>query len=336
VAHGATLGGMNRLETIRSRGEVRWGFIGCGDVTEVKSGPAFRQPGSRVVAVMRRNRAAAEDYARRHGIERASDDADAVIEASDVDAVYVATPPASHADYVLRAAAAGKCVYVEKPMAVSVAQGEAMVAACAAAEVPLWVAYYRRALPRFEFCRERLQQGAIGTPTWVECALSLPAPAAEQGGWRWDAAVAGDGLAFDLGSHAVDLLAHWFGNVEAVTGFAAARLGRGVGDQHVGALRFASGVLGVIAWDFAGRERRDAITVHGSAGTLSVPLFAEAPVRIDVDGRSDDHGVAHPAHVQGPLIASILAELRGVGRCPSTGASGLATQRVLAALQGGA
>lgn len=327
---------MNRLTTIRGRQEVRWGFIGCGDVTEVKSGPAFaRVPGSRVVAVMRRDLAAARDYARRHGVARATDDAAAVIDADDVDAIYVATPPGNHAAYVLQAARAGKPVYVEKPMARSAAEAEAMVAACAAAQVPLYVAYYRRALPRFEFCRTSLLAGAIGTPAWVECTLAVPAPAPSEGGWRWVADRAGDGLAFDLGSHAVDLLAHWFGPIESVSGFAAARLGRGVSDQHVGALRFASGVLGVLAWDFAGVERRDRITVHGSVGTLSVPTFDAGGVVIVAAGEERTVEIAHPAHVQEPLIATIVAELLGgPERCPSTGASGLATQRVLEALRG--
>src|SRR5882757_10269989 len=102
---------------------IRWGIIGCGDVTEVKSGPALqRATGSALVAVMRRDRAKAEDYARRHGVARAYDDAAALIADPDVDAVYVATPPSSHAAYTLAAARAGKPVYVEKPMALSHAE----------------------------------------------------------------------------------------------------------------------------------------------------------------------------------------------------------------------
>src|SRR5258706_10250264 len=92
---------------------IRWGIIGCGDVTEVKSGPALqRATGSALVAVMRRDRAKAEDYARRHGVARAYDDGAALIEDPDVDAVYVATPPSSHLDYALAAAKAGEPVYV--------------------------------------------------------------------------------------------------------------------------------------------------------------------------------------------------------------------------------
>src|SRR5437867_12721845 len=95
---------------------IRWGIIGCGDVTEVKSGPALqRASDSALVAVMRRNRAAAEDYARRHNVPRFYDNAGALIADPDVDVVYVATPPGSHLEYALKVASAGKPCYVEKP-----------------------------------------------------------------------------------------------------------------------------------------------------------------------------------------------------------------------------
>ena len=88
---------------------VRWGIIGCGDVTEVKSGPGFYQAErSRLVAVMRRNRELAADYARRHNVPRWYDRAEQLIADPEVDAVYIATPPDSHLYYALQVAAAGK------------------------------------------------------------------------------------------------------------------------------------------------------------------------------------------------------------------------------------
>ena len=330
---------MGALATIRERGHVRWGIVGCGDVTEVKSGPALRRVhDSSVSAVMRRDGEKARDYATRHGVPRWTTDAAEVIDADDVDAVYVATPPSSHAAYVRRAAAAGKPVYVEKPMALERAEGEAMVAACAAAGVPLFVAYYRRALPRFEFVRSRLHDGSIGTPTLVQCELHQPAPDPDDPGWRWDPEVGGDGLLFDLGSHGLDLLDHWLGPLAEVRAFAATRLPWSrVTDEVVGAFRFENGAMGVATWGFAGGVRRDRITVVGTRGSLSVPLFADGPVHErDPQGACVEHAIAHPAHVQEPLIATIVDELLGRGGpCPSTGASALRTQAVLEAFVAG-
>ena len=129
---------------------IRWGIIGCGDVTEVKSGPGFQKAQhSSLVAVMRRTGELARDYARRHGVPRWYDNAEALIDDPDVDAVYIATPPAYHKEYALLSAQAGKPVYVEKPMALNFEECQMMIEVCRAAGVPLFVAYYRRALSRF-------------------------------------------------------------------------------------------------------------------------------------------------------------------------------------------
>ena len=142
---------------------IRWGMIGCGEVAEMKSGPGlYRAAHSQLVAVADRNPGRAEDFARRHGVARWHDDAEAIIRAPDIDIVYIATMTESHRDLVLRCAAAGKAVLTEKPMAMSHADCLAMIAACREASVPLWVAYYRRALPRFLKVRELVQSGAIG------------------------------------------------------------------------------------------------------------------------------------------------------------------------------
>src|SRR5690349_8649652 len=144
---------------IESRGNttqiIRWGILGCGDVTEVKSGPAFQKASnSALVAVMRRDGARAADYAKRHGVPRWHDDAEALIRDPEVDAVYVATPPGTHLELALRVAAAGKPCYVEKPMARSAGECARMIEAFERANQPLFVAYYRRALPRFVRAKE--------------------------------------------------------------------------------------------------------------------------------------------------------------------------------------
>jgi 1,5-anhydro-D-fructose reductase (1,5-anhydro-D-mannitol-forming) len=334
---------MNEAATAGAMTRVRWGIIGCGDVTEVKSGPAFgRVPNSSLAAVMRRDAAKAEDYARRHGVPRWTSDADEIVEADDVDAVYVATPPSSHAQYVLRAAAAGKPVYVEKPMALSGAEADAMVTACEAAGVPLFVAYYRRALPRFAFVGERIAAGAVGDVALVRLELHHPAPdGPAAAGWRWDPDIAGGGLLFDLGSHALDLLDHWLGPIARVEAFRATRLPWArVEDQVVAAFEFASGVQGAAVWGFNGTTRRDRMTVVGTRGSISVPLFADGPIVLeDASGQLVEHRISHPPHVQEPLIATIVGELTaasgGAGpRCPSTGVTAARTQRVLEALLG--
>lgn len=229
-------------------GEVRWGILGVGDVCEVKSAPAMNVvDGSRLVAVMRRNEKLAEDYARRHGVPKWYGDADALINDPDINAVYIATPPNAHKDLTLRVAAAGKPVYVEKPMARSYKECQAMITACHEAGVPLNVAYYRRALPHFVKLRALIESGAIGEVRYARIELNqqLPSPEDPDDNWRVDPEIAGGGLFYDLASHQLDLLDWLLGPIEAASGFAGNQAGQYAAEDIVSAaFRFASGAQG--------------------------------------------------------------------------------------------
>jgi predicted dehydrogenase len=206
---------------------VRWGILGCGDVCEVKSGPGFQKArGSELVAVMRRNGALAEDYARRRGVPRWYDDADRLIADPEVDAVYIATPPGSHADYASRVCAAGKPAYVEKPMARTHSECRSMIDAFTAAEIPLFIAYYRRALDRFINTKKILAEGRLGTLTGITYHYEVPAPRdleARRLPWRFEAEQAGGGLLLDVGCHTLDILDFMLGPLVDVEGTAENR-----------------------------------------------------------------------------------------------------------------
>ena len=312
---------------------VRWGIVGVGDVTEHKSGPGFQLADrSELVAVMRRSGDKAADYAKRHGVARWYDDADALINDPDVDAVYIATPPDSHHDYALRVAAAGKPVYVEKPMARTAAECDAMIAACAVADVPLFVAYYRRAMPRFGVVKKLLDGGAIGALRTVSIRLTkAPADVTTTGlPWRLRPEISGGGLFVDLGSHTLDLLDWMLGPVTHVSGLAANQAQRyDAEDLVAGTFAFASGVRGVGLWSFDAPEERDEVEITGTTGTLRFSTFGQEPLRV-----TDAHGTrlieaTYPEHVQQPLIQSVVDSLTGRGTCPSTGESAARTARVV-------
>jgi predicted dehydrogenase len=316
--------------------QIRWGIVGCGDVTEVKSGPAlYKADHSTLVAVMRRDGAKAADYARRHGVPRSTADADAILRAPDVDAVYVATTPDTHREYVLRCAAAGKPVLVEKPMALAGADCDAMNAACAAAGVPLWVAYYRRALPRFLAVRDLVEGGAVGQVRMVTCRQFQPlrAPAVANPGsppWRVDAARSGGGLFVDMMSHTLDFLDFVFGPIADVRGFAANRGGGYRAEDVVtAAWRFASGVHGSGAFCYAADRDDEWNEIVGSAGRIRFSTTKAVPIRVECGDAVEEIPVDDPPHVHQPLVQTIVDELNGTGRCASTGASAARTTRVI-------
>lgn len=313
---------------------IRWGIIGCGDVTEKKSGPAFQKArGSRLVAVMRRDGQKAEDYARRHGVPRWYDDAQALLDDPEVDAVYVATPPSTHREHSVRAAQAGKPVYVEKPMATTFAECEEMRAACRAHQVPLFVAYYRRTLEKFQKVETLLREGAVGEVRLVRLALAMPPTREEIEGpapWRVIPEISGGGRFVDLGSHMLDLLDHLLGPISRVEGLATNQGGLFPAEDTVtAAFRFESGVQGVGSWCFAGHGSVDRTEIVGTEGAVTYSTFDGSPVALETDEGKETFDLPFPPHVQQPLIQTVVDALRGVGQCPSTGETGARTSRVI-------
>jgi len=303
---------------------VRWGIVGCGDVTEVKSGPGFQKAsGSSLVAVMRRDLSKARDYAQRHGVPTVHRHADDLIGDPDVDAVYIATPPSSHCSLALRAAEAGKPCLVEKPMALNHDECQEMVGAFRTRGVPLWVAYYRRALPRFLLVRDLLRNGAIGRLTSVHVEIAEPlATGARAANWRLNRTISGGGLFFDLGSHSIDLIDYLAGRVADVSGFSANTAGAyEAEDVTVASFLLENNVAGTGVWNFNAGTPRDYIRFNGSEGQLLTPIFADTDVIVRRGAGDEVHGVRNPPHVHQPLIQTIVDEIQGRGRCESTGES---------------
>jgi predicted dehydrogenase len=310
---------------------IRWGIIGCGDVTEVKSGPGFQKAdGSALTAVMRRDAARARDYARRHGVPRAYDRAADLIADPEVDAVYIATPPASHCELAMMTAAAGKPCLVEKPMALNYAECQRMNEAFDRRGTPLWVAYYRRALPRFLIVRDALQGGDIGRVTSVHVDVSAPLLSAGDAGWRVDPASSGGGLFFDLASHCFDLLDFLIGRISDVTGYAV-NTGRSYAAEDVtaAAFEFDAGCVGTGIWNFNAPQKTDVMTFVGTEGSMRTPIFSDTDVVLSRGARQTVFDVRNPPHVHQPLIQSIVNELRGEARCEATGESAARTSWVL-------
>ena len=311
---------------------IRWGIIGCGDVTEIKSGPAFNKVAdSKLVAVMRRDGAKAADYARRHNVPKWYDNADALIADPDVDAVYIATPPGNHEEYALRVAAAGKPCYVEKPMARNHAECQRMVDAFAQKNLPLFVAYYRRGLPRFVKTRELINAGEIGELIAIEYTLASNQCATRQDPppWRVVPSVSGGGIFLDLASHLLDLFDFLFGPLTFAWSDAK-RFGPGSVEDYV-VLNFTTpaGVRGVGEWDFTSDEHQDHILIEGTRGKIELSCFGNEPVIFETAERRQELSLPNPPHVQQPLIESMVNDLLGRGKCPSTGLSAARTSALM-------
>ncbi|QNB06886.1 Gfo/Idh/MocA family oxidoreductase [Herbaspirillum frisingense] len=305
---------------------LRWGIIGCGAVTERKSGPAYqRTPGFALTGVMRRDSALAADYAHRHGVARWFDDADALIGDPDIDAIYIATPPDSHCHYALKVAAAGKPCCVEKPMAPSHTQCLQMLAAFERAQQPLFVAYYRRSLPRFEQVRQWLAEGRIGTARHIHWQLARPpGPDDLQRRYRWrtDARIAPGGYFDDLGSHGLNLFSHFFGEVAEVSGSGSNQQGLySACDAVAASWRYRGGVTGSGSWHFGSFERADRVEITGSAGKIVFSVFEEVALQLHTADTTLHLEVANPDPIQLHHVSNMQLHLDGGARHPSCGDS---------------
>ena len=320
--------------------QINWGIIGCGNVTECKSGPAFNKvTGSKLVAVMRRSAEKARDYAARHRVPKWYDRADRLINDPEVNAIYVATPPDTHAHYTHLAAQAGKPVYVEKPMALNHEECLEMIATCEKTRVPLFVAYYRRRLPNFLKVRDLIEAGAIGACRLVTLHLWRPLGDHERDRenlpWRLMPEIAGGGHFVDLASHQFDFLDYLFGPISQVRGVATNQSGTyGVEDSVSAAFQFASGIIGSGSWCFstAGLCQRDQIEIVGTAGRITFSTFDHAvPIRLETDQGIETFDIPVPEHIQQPLIETVCRALQEAdgNPCPSTGISGARTTWVL-------
>ncbi|MGR5145111.1 Gfo/Idh/MocA family protein [Photobacterium alginatilyticum] len=318
---------------------IRWGIIGCGNVTEVKSGPAYQQAeGFELVAVMRRDEAKARDYAARHGVKKYYTDADQLIADDEVDAVYIATPPDSHRYYAQKVAAAGKPCCIEKPLAPSYEDCQAIVAAFEQQQLPLFVAYYRRSLPRFQQVKAWLEAGKIGDIRHVSWHLSKPANPLDLSGdynWRTDAAIAAGGYFDDLASHGLDLLIYLLGEVQHASGFAVNQQGLySASDAVTGCWVHQNGITGSGSWNFGSAKREDRVEIIGSQGKIMFSVFDEAPVCLANHEGEQSRFIDNPKHIQQYHVAAIDRDLRELSCHPSTGKTATHTSWVMEQILG--
>ncbi len=316
---------------------INWGIIGCGKVTELKSGPAFNKVnGSRLAAVMRRNRDLAEDYARRHNVPKFYTDAEDLIKDPEVNAVYIATPPGNHAEYAIRALKEGKPVYIEKPMALNYNECRKINQAAKRYKLPVYVAYYRRTLPGFLKIKSLVESGEIGTPRFAKFEIFNYPSDDEMSGrlpWRVIPEISGAGHFFDLASHQLDYLDYLFGPVRKVSSIAVNQAGHYRPEDFVSAgFVFRDNITGTGIWSFSSSfdANRDVFEIIGDNGIIKTSTFTYDPiVLLNNNGRTEFVN-ERPENIQFYLIEQIVKALSGEKvDVVSTGITAARTSRVM-------
>lgn len=318
---------------------VQWGIIGCGDVTERKSGPAFNKVDhSRLVAVMRRDEEKAKSYAQRHGVSKWYTNAQQLIDDEEVNAIYVATPPLFHEEYTILALRAGKPVYVEKPMATNVSAAQNMMKASQLAGSKLSVAHYRRQQALFKKIKSLIDTNAIGSIRLVDLRLlQSPRPTLvtqTEVNWRVDPTISGGGFFHDLAPHQLDLMLYFFGNPVKAEGMSLNQAGLYNADDTVtGFMVFEKNILFNGVWCFTGppNDECDECEIIGSNGTIKFSVFQSQQITLTQNGNSQVFSFEPLQHVQQPMIEAVVKYFLGEEPNPCSAVEGVEVMRLIEA-----
>lgn len=318
---------------------IRWGIIGCGNVTEVKSGPAYQKTeGFKIEAVMRRDADKAADYAKRHGIQKYYTNADDLINDTEIDAIYIATPPDTHKYYGLKVALAGKICCIEKPLAPNYQDCISIYETFEEKNIPLFVAYYRRTLPRFEQIKKWLDTNSIGEIRHIRWHLSKPTSEQDKSGtynWRTDSEIATGGYFDDLASHGLDLFIHLLGNIKEVSGISLNQQGLYSSQDTVTACwAHETGVTGTGSWNFGCYEREDKVEIYGSKGKITFSVFENVPLVLTNEEGETALNIEHPENIQLYHVQQMREHLLGNSIHPSNGFTAAHTNWVMDKITG--
>jgi predicted dehydrogenase len=267
---------------------LRFAILGAARIAKpALIDPVAAHEGAEIVAVGASDVARARDFAATHAIPHAGD-YEAAIARPDVDVVYIALPPAAHAPWTLKALAAGKHVFLEKPAVTTPAEAEAIVAAADAAGLRLIEAFHYRWHPLFLRALEIARAGVLGALVRAEAEFSAPIPQ-DPREFRWRADLGGGALA-DLGCYTVSWMRHLIGAEPDVVEAAQDLAPDGADIRTRATLAFPGGPTAAILTDMAPADgRRTAhARLEGERGSLTLvnPLAPQmgAELILNVDG----------------------------------------------------
>lgn len=319
---------------------IKWGIIGCGDVAEVKSGPAFQKTeNSELLAVMRRNTEKAKDFAERHQVPLWTDNAEDLLSHKTINSIYIATPPSTHLKYTLKALAAGKNVYLEKPMVLTSIEAELIVEALKESKSKLTIAHYRRQLPVFKKVKSLLDSEAIGDILYAEIQILQPAKSdiiADSGdNWRLNPELSGGGYFYDLAPHQIDLMYYYFGAFDKVSGFSTSSNNNLVEETVNGIIKFQNGVQFRGIWNFTSFEanKKEECIIYGKKGSIRFTFYGDAVI-LSTKSRNETFTFLHPKHIQQPMIEAVVKYFLNQGENPCSAEDGLLIMQALEKLSG--
>lgn len=313
---------------------VNWGIIGCGDVAEIKSGPAFQKvKNSKLIAVMRRNAEKAKDFAKRHQVPFWYDSVDELLNNPTINAVYIATPPSTHLEMVKKCLLAKKFVYLEKPMTLNFSEAEELDEIVTKNDKVV-IAHYRRRLPAFEKVKELIDSNSIGKIVYADIQILQSKNnniiAKTETNWRLNPEISGGGYFHDIAPHQIDLMYHYFGEIKSAKGYAASLTNTNVDDIVNGIIEFKNGIQFRGIWNFnvAEKDIKDECKVYGEKGTITFSFYDEK-VFLSTDELEEVFNFTNPKHIQQPMITQTVNYFLDTDKNPCSIKEGLTVMKIM-------
>ena len=313
---------------------INWGIIGCGDVAEVKSGPAFQKvKNSKLIAVMRRNAAKAEDFAKRHRVPFWYNTVDELLKNTEINAVYIATPPSTHLEILKMCLLAKKFVYLEKPMTLNFSEAKELHKLVSEKDKVV-IAHYRRKLPAFEKVKEVINAGIIGEVLLADLQIFQSTNnniiAKTETNWRLNPEISGGGYFYDIAPHQIDLIYYYFGEIKNAKGFSTARANNNVNDIVNGIIEFKNGIQFRGVWNFNASDTnvKDECIIYGKKGTITFSFYSNQ-VFVSTNELQEVFNFKNPKHVQQPMIENAVNYFLDKDKNPCTIKDGVTVMKTM-------
>ena len=285
---------------------------------------------------MSRDGKKAKAYAKERNIPKWYDDAQELIDDPEVNAVYIATPPSSHATYAIMSHEGGSRFLYQTNGAGAHEECARINRISQETGVPCFVAYYRRYLPYFMKVKELVDKGTIGNVINVQIRFAQPPRDLDYNRenlpWRVQADIAGGGYFYDLAPHQIDLLQEMFGCIPEASGYKSNRGGLYPAEDTLSAcFQFDNGLVGSGSWCFVAHDsaREDRIEIIGDKGMICFSVFTYDPIALHTERGREEIVVENPEHVQQPLIQAVVDHLLGKSTCSCDGESASTTNWVM-------
>lgn len=307
---------------------TRWGLIGASTIAREWVIGAIRATGGEVASVMSTDPARGRSYAEANGIARSVTTLGEIVGDPGIDAVYISTTNELHRDQAISAARAGKHVLCEKPLALTLEDARAMVAAAHESGVVMATNHHLRNAASHRAMREAIAAGRIGKPLAARVFHAVYLPPHLQG-WRLDKPRAGGGVILDITVHDADTLRFVLNDdpVEAIAFSQSGGMGQaGLEDGVMGVLRFKSGVIAQFHDAFTAKYAETGFEVHGTEGSLIAHnVMTQKPVgSVVLRDASGEHELELDQHnLYETALSAFHNAIAGKGKPSATGEDGV-------------